>query len=161
MNSAQFARRRLMRAGISGPTPTAHRGLGLSFYAQSTSPLRRYQDLLGHMQIRAVLAGREPLSSDEVQRRCALAQAAQSGTKAAERASDLHWAIVYLLRHPGWEGEGVIVGQAGPASVVYLPELGLETKLKLGPGRALDERLRLKVARLDLAALESSFDEVR
>ncbi|MBL8966831.1 MAG: RNB domain-containing ribonuclease [Spirochaetaceae bacterium] len=159
--SAQFARRRLMRAGISGPTPTAHRGLGLAFYAQSTSPLRRYQDLLGHMQIRAILAGREPLSSDEVQRRCALAQAAQSGTKAAERASDLHWAIVYLLRHPGWEGEGVIVGQAGPASVVYLPELGLETKLKLGPGRGLDERLRLKVARLDLAALESSFDEVR
>ncbi len=158
--SAQFARRRLMRAGISGPTPTAHRGLGLPFYAQATSPLRRYQDLLGHMQIRAVLSGRPPLPADEVQRRCALAQAGQAATRTAERASDLHWALAWLLREPGWEGEGVIVGLSGPACQVYLPALGLETRLKLGPGRKLDERLRLKVARIDLPALASSFDEI-
>ena len=36
--AAQFARRRLMRAGMWGPLPSAHRGLGLPFYAQVTSP---------------------------------------------------------------------------------------------------------------------------
>lgn len=159
--AAEFAKRRLMRGGILGPTPTAHRGLGLPFYAQVTSPLRRYQDLLAHMQIRALLEGREPLDADEVARRCALAQAAQAATRQAERGSELHWTLAYLLRHPDWTGEGIIVGQAGPAAYqVYIPALGLETRLKLGPGRSLDESLSLRLARVDLAALESSFDEL-
>ncbi len=159
--AAQFARRRLMRAGIAGPTPTAHRGLGLPFYAQATSPLRRYQDLLAHMQIRATLANREPLSADEVQRRCALAQAAQAATRQAERLSDQHWTLAWLIRNPNWEGEAVIVGQAGASYLVYIPALGLETRLKLGPGHSLDDRIRLRLTRVDLAQLESSFDEVR
>ena len=160
--ATQFARRRLMRAGISGPSPQAHRGLGLPFYAQATSPLRRYQDLLGHMQLRAVLAGRPPLDADEVGRRCALAQAAQAGTRQAERSSELHWTLAWLGRERGWEGEGVIVGAAGPGSwQLYLPALGLETRLKLGPDRALDGILRLRAARIDLARLDYSFEEIR
>jgi exoribonuclease-2 len=160
--AAQFARRRLMRAGISGPTPGAHRGLGLSFYAQATSPLRRYQDLLGHMQMRALLEGRHFLDSDEVGRRCALAQAASAATRQAERSSELHWTLAYLKRSGDWKGEGVIVGGGGPgAHQVYIPALGLETKMKLGAGRQLDERLELSLARVDLPRLECSFDELR
>jgi exoribonuclease-2 len=158
--SAQFARRRLMRAGMWGPLPSAHRGLGLPFYAQVTSPLRRYQDLLGHMQLHAFLAGREDLDADEVSRRCALAQAASAATRQAERGSDLHWTLAYLSKRPGWSGEAVLVGNAGPGTwQAYIPELGLETRLKLGSGRSLDEQLRLHLVRVDLAALESSFEE--
>jgi exoribonuclease-2 len=157
--AAQFARRRTMRAGISGPSPQAHRGLGLPFYAQATSPLRRYQDLLGHMQIRAALAGRPPLDADEVGRRCAMAQAASAATRQAERSGELHWTLAYLRRRPGWEGEAVLVGAAGPGAwQAYIPALGLETRLKLGPDRALDERVRVRLARIDLAKLESSFE---
>jgi exoribonuclease-2 len=165
--SVQFARRRLMRAGAWGPGPTAHRGLGLPFYAQVTSPLRRYQDLLGHMQIRACLGGgsapaggRACLDADEVSRRCALAQATSSATRQAERASDLHWTIAYLSSRPEWTGEAVLVGSAGlGAWQAYLPELGLETRMRLGPDRALDERLSLRLARADIAGLEASFEE--
>jgi exoribonuclease-2 len=156
--SAQFARRRLMRGGITGPTPGAHRGLGLPFYAQATSPLRRYQDLLGHMQVRAFLEGRELLPTDEVMRRCALAQAASAATRTAERSSELHWTLAWLLQNPGWEGEGVIVGSVQGSSQVYIPALGLETRMKLGSGRSLDEKLGLKVVRIDLPNLDSSFE---
>jgi exoribonuclease-2 len=158
--SAQFARRRLMRAGMWGPGPTAHRGLGLPFYAQVTSPLRRYQDLLGHMQLRAFLAGRPVLDGDEVSRRCALAQAASAATRTAERSSDQHWTMAWLIRHPQWTGEAVVVGGAGPGAwQVYLPGLGLETRLRLGPDRALDERITVRLVRADVATLESSFEE--
>jgi exoribonuclease-2 len=160
--SAQFARRRLMRGGITGPTPSAHRGLGLPFYAQATSPLRRYQDLLGHMQIRAALEGREALGQDEVMRRCAQAQAASAATRTAERSSELHWTLAWLLRNPGWEGEAVIVGQSGQgASQVYIPALGLETRMKLGQGRSLDEAIRVKSSRIELSTLDFSFEELR
>ncbi len=175
--SAQFARRRLMRGGMWGPGPSAHRGLGLPFYAQVTSPLRRYQDLLAHMQLRAYLAreagiaGRpgsagEPglartlLDADEISRRCALAQAASAATRVAERASDAHWKAAYLVRNPEWEGEAILVGNAGPGNwQVYIPDLGLEAKVRLGPDRALDERVRVRLARADLAGLDVSFDE--
>jgi exoribonuclease-2 len=160
--AAQFARRRLMRGGMWGPSPSAHRGLGLPFYAQVTSPLRRYQDMLGHMQLRALLAGRPTLDADEVSRRCALAQAASAATRAAERASDAHWKAAYLSRNPGWTGEAILVGSAGPnAWQAYLPDLGLETRLRLGPERDLDEVVAVRLARVDVATLETSFDEAR
>jgi exoribonuclease II len=169
--SAQFARRRLMRAGMWGPSPSAHRGLGLPFYAQVTSPLRRYQDLLGHMQLRACLAREAglsraaPMDADEVSRRCALAQAASAATRQAERASDLHWTLAYLSRHPDWSGEAIVVGAAGPGSwQLYLPGLGLETRLRLGKDRGaeptlLDERIGVRLVRADLSTLETSFEE--
>jgi exoribonuclease II len=165
--ASQFARRRLMRAGMWGPSPSAHRGLGLPFYAQVTSPLRRYQDLLGHMQIRAFLASeaglpRLPLDADEVSRRCALAQAASAAARQAERASDEHWKTAYLARNPGWKGEAVLVGTAGGGAwQAFIPELGLETKLRPGSGRNLDDRIPVVLARVDIVALEASFDELR
>ncbi|HET7839513.1 MAG TPA: ribonuclease catalytic domain-containing protein [Rectinemataceae bacterium] len=160
--SAQFARRRLMRSGMSGPSPSAHRGLGLPFYAQATSPLRRYQDLLGHMQLRAVLEGRTPLDADEVGRRCALAQAASGQTRQAERASDLHWTLAWLSRNPHWQGEAVLVGTGGPGSwQAYVPALGLETRLRLGDDHGLDELVAVELSRVDLVKLECSFDAQR
>jgi len=156
--AGEFAKRRLMRAGITGPTPSAHRGLGLPFYSQATSPLRRYADLLAHMQIRAALSGRPPLDEDEVMRRSALAQAAAAPNRQAERASEAHWTLVWLLRHPEWEGEGIIVGAAGPGAwSVYVPALGLESRMKLGSNHALNEVLALRVARIDLPRLDVAF----
>jgi exoribonuclease II len=160
--AAQFARRRLMRGGMWGPGPSAHRGLGLPFYAQVTSPLRRYQDLLGHMQLRAYLAGRPCLDADEVSRRCALAQAASAATRTAERASHAHWKAAFLARNPGWAGEAILVGGGGAGAwQAYLPELGLEARLKLGPDRGLDEAVKVVLSRVDLASLDSSFEEAR
>jgi exoribonuclease-2 len=156
--AGEFVKRRLMRAGIAGPTPSAHRGLGLPFYSQATSPLRRYADLLAHMQIRAALAGRPPLDEDEVMRRSALAQAAAAPNRQAERSSEAHWTLVWLLRHPEWEGEGIIVGAAGPGAwSVYVPALGLESRMKLGPNHGLNEALALRVARIDLPRLDVAF----
>jgi exoribonuclease-2 len=161
--SAQFARRRLMRAGIWGPNPGAHRGLGLSFYAQVTSPLRRYQDLLAHMQIRACLAGRRVMDEDEISRRCALAQASSALTRQAERSSILHWTLAYLVRSPGWTGEAVIVGPGSGAGgklfPVYLPDLGLESRIRLRTSRNCDDRIAVRLVGVDLAALEAFFEE--
>jgi len=162
--AAQFARRRLMRSGIWAPGPSAHRGVGLPFYAQATSPLRRYQDLLAHMQARAFLEGRPVLDADEISRRCALAQAASSATRQAERASILHWTLAYLARRPGWEGEAVVVGSGqgsgGKTYPVFIPELGLESRMRLGAQRDLDETLAVRLVRVDIPALEASFDEI-
>lgn len=157
--AGEFAKRRLMRGGMAGTQPRAHQGLGVSMYAQVTSPLRRYGDLLAHQQIRAALglSGAAPLPPDELSMRLARAQAGAQAVRKAERQSELHWTLAYLAERPGWTGTGIVV-QGGQDSVVYLPELGLETRIKgqYGP----NEELRLRFLKADPARMDASFGVV-
>jgi exoribonuclease R len=115
------------------------------------------------MQARAFLSGSPVLDADEISRRCALAQAASAATRQAERSSVLHWILAYLAARPGWTGEAVVAGPAqgtgGKAAPIYVPELGLESRLRTGAPRSPDERIGIRLVGVDLAALEASFEE--
>lgn len=154
--AGEFAKRRLMKAGMAGPQPRAHRGLGVPFYAQFTSPLRRYSDLLAHHQVRAFLAGRNPLGEDEISALLGRAAAAAALIRQVERASQLHWTLAFLGRRPGWTGEGILVGNGNPASV-YIPGLGMETRVRLG-GTELNATVSLRLTGVDLARQEARFE---
>ena len=54
--------KRCLSRGLMGTQPAAHFSLGLPAYAQATSPIRRYGDLVVQRQIAAVLDGLEPRS---------------------------------------------------------------------------------------------------
>jgi exoribonuclease-2 len=159
--AGEFAKRRLMRAGMAGVQPRAHQGLGVTMYAQSTSPLRRYGDLLAHQQIRAALcneAGSQArilLSADEVSLRLAKAAAANAAVRRAERSSQAHWTLAWLLDHPDWQGIGLVV-QTGPDSTVYLPAIGWETRIKAGE-LALNQEVTMRFLKADLANLDARF----
>lgn len=149
--SVQFQRRRGMRAGMLGPTVSAHRGLGLPFYAQVTSPLRRYQDLLAHYQIRAALHGAAatPMDADEIARRCAAATAAIAPNRQAERDSESFWTAVYLSRNPEWHGTAIVVQVNDADALLYIPSLGVETRLR-GRDFVPDTEVPLRVSRVSL-----------
>ena len=159
--AGEFAKRRLMRAGMAGAQPRAHQGLGVTMYAQSTSPLRRYGDLLGHQQIRAWLAREAgiptapPLPADELSMRLAKAAAALSAVRKAERSSQAHWTLVWLLEHPDWTAEGIVV-QTGQDPVFYIPSLGYETRIKAGE-LTLNQSVALRCLKVDLPKLEAFF----
>ncbi|HSV56729.1 MAG TPA: RNB domain-containing ribonuclease, partial [Magnetospirillaceae bacterium] len=155
--AGEFAKRRLMKAGIAGPQPRAHCGLGVPFYAQFTSPLRRYPDLLAHQQARAWLARRDPLPADEISARLGRAAAASGRLRQAERASQLHWTLARLGREPGWTGEGIVVAFGNGPATVYIPSLGLETKLRLDRAE-LNAVVPLRLSGVDIPRQESRFD---
>ena len=155
--AGEFAKRRLMKAGMAGPQPRAHRGLGVPFYAQFTSPLRRYSDLLAHHQARASLAARKPLAEDEISALLGRAAAAAGQLRQAERASQLHWTLVRLARDPGWTGSGIVVGAGNGYATVYIPSLGLETRIRLAQAELNDE-IALRLTGTDLARQEARFD---
>ncbi len=157
--AGEFAKRRLMKAGMAGPQPRAHRGLGVPFYAQFTSPLRRYSDLLAHHQVRAVLGGRQALSEDELSALLGRAAAAAAQLRQAERASQLHWTLALLGRNPQWTGTGTVVGAGNGPATVYIPTLGLETRIRLGRAELNDE-VALRLTGVDLARQEARFDPV-
>ena len=169
--SAQYQRRKGMKASIVGTECLAHQGLGLSFYSQVTSPLRRYQDLLAHYQIRAWLAANDsslsnaetlsapaPLSEDEVSRRCILSGQAASSTRQAERDSKLHWTACFLSMNPGWKGKAIILDQRDRDFWIIIPELGLETSLRARSPLAQDDAIEVSVSRVSIALHDITFE---
>lgn len=169
--SVQYQRRKGMKASIVGTECLAHQGLGLSFYSQVTSPLRRYQDLLAHYQIRAWMAREDSssasgaagasaalLSADEVSRRCILGGQGSSSTRQAERDSRLHWIAYFLSKNPDWKGEAIVLDLRDQDAWVIIPELGMETSLRTRKTLALDDTLTVKAARVSIALHDITFE---
>jgi exoribonuclease-2 len=148
--AAMHALRRTLRPRQYSSQPGPHGGLGLDVYAQVTSPLRRYLDLVAHQQLRAFLRGDDPLDAQAIIERVGAAEAAAQGIRRAERLSREHWTLVYLQQHPGWRGEGVLVEKRLPRGVVLIPALALETRLKVADDVALDSRMPLRLTGIDL-----------
>lgn len=151
--AGEYAKRRCMKPRKTGTIPADHAGLGLGMYSQVTSPLRRYGDLAAHQQLRRFLAGKEPLSADEMTEKIAQGDAAQRLCVQAERSSNLHWIINHLLDNPDWEGDGVIVDINGAECTTLIPELGLEARMACPSGAALNGVVRVKSRAADVVSL--------
>jgi exoribonuclease-2 len=144
--AGSYQLRRCMRPRTLSVKPSRHWGLGLDTYTQVTSPLRRYTDLLAHIQIRAQLryeAGQlryeaglprtqaAPLSVDEVSVRLGAGEAAALAVVQAERASRMHWTAVCLADQKDSRWDAVALEKKGNRWAVMIPALALETQLPL------------------------------
>jgi len=127
--AGMYALRRCMKRGQLKSLPARHSGIGLDIYTQITSPIRRYQDLLVHQQLRAHIRGQVLLTSQEILQRLGAAEAVMSNMRQVERLSNQHWTMVYLSETPQWHGEGVIVETDGTHSTAIIPGIGMETHL--------------------------------
>ena len=155
--SAMFARRRTFRRSQYRSVPAPHSGLGLSAYAQATSPMRRYLDLVVHQQLRAYLANKPLLTAEQILERVGAVEAVLPSTRPAEQYSERHWILVYLLRRPDWRGRGVLVDKRSHNSTVIIPELGLEPSIRLSADLPLDSELTLSLRSVDLPRLDARF----
>uniref|UniRef100_A0A7C2GGX6 RNB domain-containing ribonuclease n=1 Tax=Thermus islandicus TaxID=540988 RepID=A0A7C2GGX6_9DEIN len=154
--AAMWEQRKALRRAQLKAVPAPHKGLGLPLYAQVTSPLRRYLDLVAHQQLRAWLKGERPLSQAEVLERVGAAEAVADLVREAERRSKLHWTLLYLMEE-GYEGPGVLVERRGGQGVFLLPELGLSAQVALSQALPLNAEVRLRFLEADLPGLEARF----
>lgn len=156
---AHWARRKTLARTRFQPGGGPHRGLGLDLYAQATSPLRRYLDLVVHQQLRAELKGQPTLSGRDIAARTAQAELNAGAVRNAERQSRRHWTLAYLLRHPERTFEAVVVERRGPQATLLIPELALDAPLTVPypPGSVL----RVQAVGVDLPTLSLRLREVR
>ncbi len=154
--AAMWEQRKALKRAQLKATPAPHKGLGLPLYAQVTSPLRRYLDLVAHQQLRAWLKGEKPLSQGELLERVGAAEAVADAVREAERKSKLHWTLIHL-QEEGYEGVGVLVERRGGQGVFLLPELGLAAQVALSQPLPLNAEARLCFLEADLAGLEARF----
>jgi exoribonuclease-2 len=155
--AAMWAARRFMRRSSHTTSAGPHAGLGLDCYAQITSPLRRYLDLLAHYQIRAYLRGEIPLSEEEIVLRMGEADAALPNVREAERLSERHWTLVYLRRHPGWAGSAIVLGRHRGVFTVVVPELAFETEVASRRELNPDDSVAVRLEEVRLPSLDARF----
>jgi exoribonuclease-2 len=148
--AGQFALRRTFQRSQASIAPGPHAGLGLPLYAQATSPLRRYLDLVVHQQLRAHLRGESLLDEQAILARIGAAEAVRGDVRYAERLANEHWTLLYLQQHPGWHGEAVVVEQYGQRSKLLIPELAFETQAYLRGNPPLNSTVAIRVTGIDL-----------
>ncbi|KPV41532.1 hypothetical protein AN478_02920 [Thiohalorhabdus denitrificans] len=152
-----YSLRRLMRPSRVQLSPEPHSGLGLHAYAQATSPLRRYHDLVAHQQLRAHITGGRPADRETLDQRIAGVGERVRALRRSERLSNQHYKLVYLLQRGEWQGEGVVVERQGPKGRVLVPELALETNVTLPKTTEPGAVVTLQLLGVDLPALEPRF----
>ncbi len=148
--AAMYAHRRLMKPSVSTVEEGRHTGLGLRAYSRTTSPLRRYLDLVTHQQLSAVLSGDEPLSRDQISERIASADGPSRAVRRTERLSNLHWKLLYLKQNSQWRGDGVVVEMEALRATLLIPELALETRIRVKEPYPLDSVMPLTVREVDV-----------
>ncbi len=158
--AGQARLRRCMRRRSVGVTPAMHCGLGLAMYSQVTSPLRRYGDLIAHMQLRAFLDGRETLDKDTMLIRVTQGEEAAQAAHKAERKSNMHWTLVYLLQNPDWTGEAVCIDNTGKLPQFSIPSLAQEAYIPTASPVELNGVITVKAASIDLPEQTVEFQQI-
>jgi exoribonuclease-2 len=155
--AGSFQLRRCMRPRTLSTKPGRHWGLGLETYTQVTSPLRRYTDLLAHLQIRALLTGGKPLSADEVSARLGAGEAAAIEAAHAERSSRNHWIMVFLSGKKDSVWDAVAMEKKGNRWAVMIPALALETQVPLQKDVSPNENIKLILKSVNIPLGEAVF----
>jgi len=140
------ARRRAMRRADISLEPAPHSGLGLEAYTQATSPIRRYQDLVVHRQIKASLLGETlPYDRDALARIAATTEEAERAARQAERGTAEYWILRHYASRAGQEVEATVVHADDRRREVELDDTLYAVRLAPRPDQAAGHRLRLRI----------------
>jgi exoribonuclease-2 len=138
--------------------PGEHQGLGLSHYLWSSSPLRRYADLVNQRQLLAVVAGERPAyAANDAELVAAMADFEATYSQYAEfqERMEHYWCLRWLLQ----EGVTEAAGTVDREGVVRLDAIPLRVRLADLPPLAQGTPVRVQVLRVDLleATLEARY----
>jgi exoribonuclease-2 len=129
--------------------PEAHEGLGVSCYAWSTSPLRRYVDLVNQWQLIAVLEGRRAPFGRSAETLLSAMRAfelvyARYGEH--QRAMESYWCLRWLLQEQVEQAEAVVLRER----VVRFAALPLSVAVPSLPALEPGTRVRIAIGEIDL-----------
>jgi exoribonuclease-2 len=157
--AGSYQLRRCMRPRTVSIKPSPHWGLGLDAYTQVTSPLRRYTDLLAHIQLRAILRGEKPLPAEDVSARLAAAEAAAQAAAQAERASRGHRTMVYLSDKKDSLWDAIALEKKMNRWALVIPALALETQVSLRRDVRPNDPVKLVLKSVNIPRCEVVFAE--
>jgi len=129
--------------------PEFHAGIGLACYAQTSSPIRRYMDLVLQRQLIAALAceGHHPYEAEELLRLLANAEAAETEGRELERRAKRYWTLRYLEKYAIGHPLEAIVLRDGTSAELDL--YAIRGGLNGAPNIASQARVMVQIARVE------------
>ena len=160
--AGMYALRKSCRPSSLSTIPGKHAGLGLEPYARVTSPLRRYEDLLSHIQLRRYLANEPLLTGSQIDERIADSEPAAVLRGKLERQCREYWTLTMLKNSPEpWRGEAIYIAKPDERSVWLLPDLAYEFKNRYNARIPLGETVQVECIASDPALLTAQFKVVK
>ena len=144
--------KRCLSRGLMGNRPAPHFSLGLPAYAQATSPIRRYGDLVVQRQIAAVLTGDVPLSDDGLLELLEQFEAAVREGIGIAREDQRHWQQVWFEAHRSGQWRAQVLRWLRPQdrlALVRVDELAMDLAAECPAGAAPGLELLLRVRQVD------------
>lgn len=126
-----------------------HAGIGLPCYAQLSSPIRRYADLVLQRQLMAALSGSgEPIyQSADLLTVLANAETVDSEGKELERRAKRYWALRYLQQLA--PGEPLIATVVREGATAELVDYAVRGTLRGAPNLPNQTRVRVRLTSID------------
>ena len=147
-----FRQRRKLSPLKVSTAPEPHSGLGLDAYAQSTSPIRRYLDLVVQRQISTWLSGREPVYDEERLKEIWMRVEPVIKSIAMVKRNRLrYWTIKYLDHHRDEVFRALVLDELKRKYRVVLKDLLLVAEMRREDGLILSpgEEIAVKVKKSD------------
>jgi len=145
-----------------GTRALPHAGLGVKSYAWSTSPLRRYADLVNQWQIIAAVrhgktaALAAPFKPKDAQLLSILSgfEAAYSAYNGFQAAIERFWTLRYLAQEKITEVEATLIKEQPNAAIARADTLPLVFTVLGAQGLARGTRMRVRLGEVDEIALD-------
>lgn len=144
--------KRCLSRGLMGSSAAPHFSLGLPAYAQATSPIRRYGDLVVQRQIQAQLSGTTPLGDDALQELVNSFDGAVREGIAISREDQRHWQQVWFEAHKSGQWHVDFLRWLRPQDrlgLVRIEELAMDLAAECPPNAQPGEALLLRVQQVD------------
>ncbi|WP_398327023.1 ribonuclease catalytic domain-containing protein [Vulcanococcus sp.] len=144
--------KRCLGRGLMGTRAAPHFSLGLPAYAQATSPIRRYGDLVVQRQIQAQLSGGTPLSEDGLQELLNSFDGAVREGIGISREDQRHWQQVWFEAHKSGQWHAEFLRWLRPQDrlgLVRIDELAMDLAADCPQNAQPGEALLLRVQQVD------------
>ena len=135
--------------------PGGHQGLGVSHYAWSSSPLRRYVDLVNQRQLIAWVSGTPPpysRTSDELGAAIRAFEIAYDAYSDIQRKLERYWCLRYLQQEKTEIAKASVLRE----SLVRLSGLPLVCRVPSLPNLPFGAEVEVEIGTIDLWAIELS-----
>jgi len=132
-----WMQRRFLSRFVLDHKPGKHSGLGVDAYVTSTSPIRKYFDLINQRQLRAILGLEQPYNSEEIDQLIQMLQVPMSNVGKIQYGRHRFWLLKYLEQHIGRKEEAIVLNKRRNNYQILLTEYMIECDLPLSSGLEL------------------------
>ena len=130
--------------------PQSHGGLGVDFYTQLTSPIRRYTDLIMQRQLSAFLKGETlPYEAEELMSVLGIAESINNEVKDVQRQAESYWLHVYIKDNLiDKECGATVISKAPGGYLIELDDVFHKTRLMTQSKLTNGERITVKIEKV-------------